>query len=137
MKYRSCTSYTRLSVPYLAYFFFLCERLWKGCGKTLFSKKVFPQSYQNTLPNEKADLVYKSAFCVVRKLSILLNVQNLLSIIEATNLAYAVILNECITCRVGALVHAGQGELAIVRASLVSASGRYFFLRYCHVYTSS
>ena len=87
--------------------------------------------------NEKADLVYKSAFCVVRKLSILLNVQNLLSIIEATNLAYAVILYERITCRVGALVHAGQGELAVVRASLVSASGRYFFLRYCHVYTSS
>jgi hypothetical protein len=89
--------------------------------------------------NEKADLVYKSAFFVLRywKLSILLNVQNLLSIIEATNLAYAVILNECITCRVGALVHAGQGELAVLRASLVSASGRYFFLRYCHVYTSS
>ena len=87
--------------------------------------------------NEKADLVYKSAFCVVRKLSILLNVQNLLSIIEATNLAYTVILYECTTCRVGALVHAGQGELAVLRASLVSASGRYFFLRYCHVYTSS
>ena len=99
----------------------------KGAGKHFFSKKVFPQSYQNTLPNEKADLVYKSAFCVVRKLSLFLNVQNLLSIIEATNLAYAVILNECITCRVGALVHAGESKLAVVGASLISARGRYFF----------
>jgi hypothetical protein len=102
-----------------------------------FCKKFPPCILFSKQKNEKADLVYKSAFCVVRKLSFFLNVQNLLSIIEATNLAYAVILNECITCRVGALVHAGQGELAVVRASLVSASGRYFFLRYCHVYTSS
>jgi hypothetical protein len=102
-----------------------------------FLEKFPPCILFSKQKNEKADLVYKSAFCVVRKLSFFLNVQNLLSIIEATNLAYAVILNECITCRVGALVHAGQGELAVLRASLISASGRYFFLRYCHVYTSS
>ena len=116
-------------------FSFVRALLGGGAGEHFFAKKVPPHFLP--LKNEKADLVYKSAFCVVRKLSILLNVQNLLSIIEATNLAYAVILYECITCRVGALVHAGQGELAVVRASLVSASGRYFFLRYCHVYTSS
>ena len=69
--------------------------------------------------------------------SILLDVQNLFSVIEAAYLAYAVILYECVTCRVGALVHAGHGELAVIGASLVSAGRGYFFLRYCHVYTSS
>jgi len=107
-------------------------------GNAFSLEKGSPAISQN-YTNEKADLVYKSAFFVLGywKLSVLLNVQNLLSIIEATNLAYAVILNECITCRVGALVHAGQSKLAVVRASLISTRGRYFFLRYCHVYTSS
>ena len=102
-------------------FFLLCECFFEGgAGGTFFEKKVSPLHSLFKTKNEKADLVYKSAFCVVRKLSFFLNVQNLLSIIEATNLAYAVILYECITCRVGALVHAGQGKLAIVRASLIS-----------------
>ena len=58
-------------------------------------------------------------------------------LIKTANLADAMILYECITCRIGALVHAGHGELAVVGASLVSACFRYFFLWYCHVYTSS
>ena len=71
------------------------------------------------------------------RLSVLLNVQNLFAVIKAANLADAMVLYECVTCRVGALVHAGHGELAVVGASLVSACFRYFFLWYCHVYTSS
>ena len=69
--------------------------------------------------------------------SVLLDVQNLFSVIEAAHLAYAVILYECVASRVGAFVNAGHRELAVVGASLVSAGLGYFFLRYCHVYTSS
>ena len=73
------------------------------------------------------------------KLSLLigLNVDDLLAVVKAANLAYAVRLHNCVTSRVGALAHAGHGELAVVRASLISAGFRYFFLWYCHIYTSS
>ena len=77
------------------------------------------------------------AVAVAEGSSILLDVQNLLAVIEAAHLADAVILYECVTCRVGALCHTGHRELAVVGASLVSAGFRYFFLWYCHVYTSS
>ena len=78
-----------------------------------------------------------SSFIVVSTLSILLNIENLLAVIKTANFAYAMVLYECVASRVGTLVHAGYGELAVVGASLVSARFRYFLLRYCHVYTSS
>ena len=73
------------------------------------------------------------------KLSLLigLNVDDLLAVVKAANLAYAVRLHNCVTSRVGAFAHAGHREFAIVRASLISAGFRYFFLWYCHIYTSS
>mgnify|MGYP006353455153 CR=1 FL=1 len=70
-------------------------------------------------------------------LGVLFYVENLFAVVKAANLAYAVVLYEFITCRVGALCHTGHRELAIVGTSLVSAGFRYFFLWYCHVYTSS
>ena len=70
-------------------------------------------------------------------LGVLLDVKNLFAVVKAANLANAVILYECVACRVRTLVHAGHRELAVVGTSLVSASFRNFFLRYCHAYTSS
>ena len=42
-------------------FFFCSSAFWRGCGGTLFRRKRFPRNNPKT-PNEKADLVYKSAF---------------------------------------------------------------------------
>lgn len=66
-----------------------------------------------------------------------LDFENLLALIKAAYFANATVLYELVTSRVGAFHHAGQRELAVVRASFVSACFRYFFLRYCHIYTSS
>ena len=70
-------------------------------------------------------------------LLIRLNVDDLLAVVKAANLANAMRLHNRITSRIGAFAHAGHGELAVVGASLVSACLRYFFLWYCHIYTSS
>ena len=80
--------------------------------------------------NKKRSAQKQSAFLFAS--SILLNIEDLFAVVEAANLANAVILNECIACRVGTLVHAGHRELAVVGASLISASRGYFFLWYCH-----
>ena len=74
---------------------------------------------------------------VVLTLSVLLNIQNLLAVVKAANLANAMVLYICVACGVGTLVHTGHGELAVIGASFVSTSFRYFLLWYCHVYTSS
>ena len=73
------------------------------------------------------------------KLSLLigLNVDDLLAVVKAANLANAVRLHNCVTSRVGAFAHAGHREFAVIGASLISAGFRYFFLWYCHIYTSS
>ena len=70
-------------------------------------------------------------------LGILFYIENLFAVVKAANLANAVILYKCVACRVGAFSNTGHGELAVVRTSLISTSRRYFFLWYCHFYTSS
>ena len=67
----------------------------------------------------------------------LFNVENLLAIVEATNLAYAVGLEHLGASGVGALNKSGHSELGIVASSLISARFRHFSLRYCHIETSS
>jgi hypothetical protein len=75
-----------------------------------------------TYKNEKRTFGRKSFFqASVKRLSILLDIENLLAVIKTANLANAVVLYKCVTSRVGTLVHAGQGELAVVGTSLVSA----------------
>ena len=64
-------------------------------------------------------------------------VENLLAVVVAAYLAYAVGLEHLTACGVGALYESGHGELGIVASSLVSASRGHFFLRYCHIKTSS
>jgi hypothetical protein len=80
--------------------------------------------------NEKTLCPKSKAFFVGS--SIRLYIEDLFAIVEAANLANAVVLNECVARRVGTLVHAGQRELAVVGTSLVSASFGNFFLWYCH-----
>ena len=63
--------------------------------------------------------------------------ENLFAVVKAANLANAMVSDKRVTSRVGAFVHAGHREFAVVGASLVSAGFRYFFLWYCHIYTSS
>ena len=76
-------------------------------------------------------------YALFRKLSFFLNVKNLLAAVVATNLAYAVGLEHFVTSGVRALYKTGECELAVVGSSLVSTSCGNFFLRYCHVKTSS
>ena len=59
-----------------------------------------------------------------------LGVENFLAVVITTSLANAVAQNKLSALR--ALCHAGKAELPVVRASLISASLRYFLLRYCH-----
>ncbi len=68
------------------------------------------------------------------ELLLALNIENFLAVIVTASLANAVI--SYILTALGALCHAGKNKLPIVRTSLVSASLRYFSLRYCHSYTS-
>ena len=67
----------------------------------------------------------------------LFNVENLLAIVEAANLAYAVGLEHLGASGVGALNKTGHWELGIVGSSLISARFGHFSLRYCHIKTSS
>ena len=104
----------------------------------IYTEHICPVSCARARVTWKSELVKTSPlFSRFGKSSILLDVQNLFAVIKAANLADAMVLYKCVTSRVGTLVHAGHGELAVVGASLVSASLRYFLLWYCHVYTSS
>ena len=67
----------------------------------------------------------------------LFNVENLLAVVEAANLAYAVGLEHLTACGVGALYESGHSELGVVASSLISACCGHFLLRYCHIKTSS
>ena len=67
----------------------------------------------------------------------LFNVENLLAIVEAANLAYAVGLEHLGASGVRALYKSGHCELGIVASSLISARFGHFSLRYCHIKTSS
>ena len=64
-------------------------------------------------------------------------VENLLAVVEAANLAYAVGLNHLGASGVGALNKSGHSELGVVASSLISACFGHFSLRYCHCETSS
>ena len=64
-------------------------------------------------------------------------VENLLAVVVAAYLAYAVRLKHLAAGGVGALYESGHSELGIIASSLVSASRGHFFLRYCHIKTSS
>ena len=64
-------------------------------------------------------------------------VENLLAVVEAANLAYAVGLEHLGASGVGALNKSGHSELGVVASSLISARFRHFSLRYCHCKTSS
>ena len=110
-----------------------------GQGEASFKKfpppKVFPHKKR---PNPLNDgFGFFSARDRDLVLLIGLNVDDLLAVVKAANLAHAVRLHDCVTSRVGALAHAGHRELAVVGASLISAGFRYFLLWYCHIYTSS
>ena len=59
-----------------------------------------------------------------------LNLEHFLAVVISASLAYTVVSYEFAALR--ALAEAGQGKLPIVGTSLVSASLRYFLLRYCH-----
>ncbi len=68
------------------------------------------------------------------ELLLALNIENFLTVIVTASLANTVASYVLTALR--ALCHAGKNELPVVRTSLVSASLRYFSLRYCHSYTS-
>ena len=59
-------------------------------------------------------------------------VQNLFAVVVTANLANTVGTNHLTASRVGALYHCGHRQLAVIRASLISASTRNLFLWYCH-----
>ena len=59
-----------------------------------------------------------------------LNLEHFLAAVISASLANTVIHNEF--AALGALRHAGEHQFPVIGASLVSASFRYFLLRYCH-----
>ncbi len=75
---------------------------------------------------------YTSSFLFFCKLS-LFYVENLLAVVVAANLAYAVRLKHLTACGVGALYKSGHCELGVVGSSLISACCGHFLLRYCHI----
>ena len=114
-----------------------------GQGEASFKKFPLPKVFSFVPDTKKRPNPSKNGFGFFlqgsRELVLLvgLNVDDLLAVVKAANLAHAVRLHDCVTSRVGALAHAGHRELAVVGASLISAGFRYFLLWYCHIYTSS
>ena len=68
------------------------------------------------------------------ELLVVLNLKNFLAAVIAASLTSTVAQNNL--AALGALCHAGESELPVVRTSLISARLGYFSLWYCHNYTS-
>jgi hypothetical protein len=86
--------------------------------------------------NKKESRGNSFLFLLLCQLS-LFYVENLLAVVVAANLAYAVGLEHLGASGVGALNKSGHSELGVVASSLISACFRHFSLRYCHCETSS
>ena len=85
------------------------------------------------LLKNKKELLFRVLFYTFTVKLSLFYVEDLLAVVGAANLAYAVGLKHLTACGVGALYKSGHGELGVVGSSLVSACCGHFLLRYCHI----
>ena len=81
----------------------------------------------------KKELLFRVLFYTFTVKLSLFYVEDLLAVVVAANLAYAVGLKHLTACGVGALYKSGHGELGVVGSSLISARCGHFLLRYCHI----
>jgi hypothetical protein len=75
--------------------------------------------------------------CESQSSKLSLNVKNLLAVVEAAHLAYAVGLDHLAALGIGALNETAGLQLSVVGSSGISASLGNFTLWYCHIDTSS
>jgi hypothetical protein len=111
--------------------------LGRGLGQSPNASARNPQQNKKGLPRPIGHA--ESFFCCIdldlKKSS--LNVKNLLAVVEAAHLAYAVGLNHLVALGVGALHETAGLQLGVVGSSGISASLGNFTLWYCHIDTSS
>ena len=119
-------SVTDCSFYYLAFLYeYIISRQSKIVNNTFIIKQKKSPRIENSF--------FISLVCRLR----LFNVENLLAVVVAANLTYAVGLEHLAACGVGALYKSGHSKLRVIGSSLISACAGHFLLRYCHLETSS